>query len=396
MEASELIEIISRDEDGKHQFKADVTNINSLAAEIVAFSNSGGGQIFIGVNNDGSIVGLKRGDMSRLNQLVSNASSQSVRPPINPKTENIKLADGLVMIVTILDGFSKPYMDNNGAIWVKTGADKRKVTSREEIQRMFQSAGLIHGDEIRADGITIADLDFDYFSAFLAKEYNETIQNNETAISRLLENMNLSKNGILNIAGALLFSRSPQFRLPIFIIKAVTYPGEIIDEDHYLDSQDLTGKMADIFQKALNFISNNLQRIQKDRGVNSTGELEIPRIVFEELLVNALIHRDYFVSAPIRLFVFSNRIELISPGHLPNNLTIENIKNGVSSIRNPILASFASKILPYRGLGNGVRRALQAYPDISFLEDKEGNLFKVTVKRKYAREEKRNRYYDTQ
>jgi ATP-dependent DNA helicase RecG len=382
MEASELIEIISRDEDSKHQFKADFTNVNSLAAEMVAFSNSGGGHIFIGVNNDGSISGLRREDMSRLNQLVSNASSQSVRPPINPKSENIKLADGLVMVVTILDGFSKPYMDNNGAIWVKSGADKRKVTSREEIQRMYQSAGLIHGDEILAAGITIADLDFDYFSAFMAKEYNEKLADNETAISRLLENMNLSKSGTLNIAGSLLFSRSPQFRLPIFIIKAVAYPGEIIDESHYLDSQDLTGKMADIFQKAINFISNNLQRIQVDRSVNSTGELEIPRIVFVELLVNALIHRDYFVLAPIRLFVFSDRIELINPGHLPNNLTIENIKNGVSNIRNPILASFASKILPYRGLGNGIRRVLQAYQEVLFLNDKEGNLFKVTIERK--------------
>ena len=382
MEASELIEIISRDEDSIHQFKANFNNVNSLAAEMVAFSNSGGGQIFIGVNNDGSIAALKREDMGRLNQLVSNASSQSVRPPVNPITENIKLADGLVMVVTILDGISKPYMDNNGAIWVKSGSDKRKVTSREEIQRMYQSAGLIHGDEILAAGITLADLDFDYFSDFFAKEYNESIENNEIAITRLLENMNLSKNGTLNIAGALLFSRSPQFRLPLFIIKAVAYQGVIIDESHYLDSQDLTGKMADIFQKALNFISNNLQRIQKDRSVNSTGELEIPRIVLEELLVNALIHRDYFVSAPIRLFIFSDRIDLISPGHLPNNLTIENIKKGVSNIRNPILASFASKILPYRGLGNGIRRALQAYPNISFLEDKEGNLFKITIGRK--------------
>lgn len=86
MEAAELIEIIGRDEDGKHQFKADVTNETSLGQEIVAFSNSGGGTIFVGVSDDGTFSGLKREDMGRINQLVSNAASQQVRPPINPET----------------------------------------------------------------------------------------------------------------------------------------------------------------------------------------------------------------------------------------------------------------------------------------------------------------------
>jgi ATP-dependent DNA helicase RecG len=382
METSELIEIIARGEDSKHQFKADVTNVNSLAAEMVAFSNSGGGYIIIGVADDGTKPCLKREDINRLNLLVSNAASQSVRPPINPITENKELPEGTVMIVRIFDGISKPYMDNNGAIWVKNASDKRKVTSREEIQRMFQHAGLIHGDEIAANGMTMSDIDMEYFSAFFKKEYGENLDSYELPLNNLLENMNLSKNGTLNIAGALLFGKTPYYRLPVFIIKAVSYPGNEINEERYLDSQDLTGKLSDVFQKALNFINNNILHSQKERGVNSTGEPEIPRIALEELLVNALIHRDYFVSAPIRIFVFYNRIEIISPGHLPNNLTIENIKNGNSNIRNPIIASFASKILPYRGLGNGIRRAINAYANIDFYEDKESNLFKVTIIRK--------------
>ncbi|NGX43672.1 MAG: hypothetical protein K940chlam7_01971, partial [Chlamydiae bacterium] len=104
---------------------------------------------------------------------------------------------------------------------------------------------------------------------------------------------------------------------------------------------------------------------------------------FEELLVNALIHRDYFVSAPIRLFVFSDRIEIISPGHLPNNLTIAKIRTGNSNIRNPILASFIAKgLLPYRGLGSGIKRALEEWPEIDFVEDRDGCLFTVNVHRK--------------
>jgi ATP-dependent DNA helicase RecG len=382
METSELIEIISRGEDSKHQFKRNFDNDKKLAEEIIAFSNTLGGMILIGINDDGSIAGLSDDDVRRLNKMISNTSSGNVRPPVNPQVENIVYQGKLIMILTIPEGISKPYMSNDGAIIVKNGADKRKVTSREEIQRMFQSAGLVHGDEIPANGMTISDIDNEYFTDFILKEYNEKIDRNDESLVRLLENMNLSRNGILNIAGGLLFSRSPQFRLPVFIVKAVVYPGDNIDEDHYLSSQDLSGKLSDVFQKTLSFVLSNIKYLQKDKGVNTTGDPEIPRIALEELLVNALIHRDYFILAPIRLFIFSDRLEIISPGHLPNNLTVENIKKGNSNIRNPILTSFASKLLPYRGLGNGIRRAIQAYPEITFIDDREGNIFKVIIMRK--------------
>ncbi len=379
METSELIEIIGRGEDSRHQFKEDFRNADSLAAEIIAFSNTSGGQLFIGVNDSGQVTGLSAEDVGRLNQLISNVASQSVRPPINPLTENVVHPNGLVLVVTVSPGVSKPYQDKDGTIWVKSGADKRRATSREEIQRMFQSAGLIHGDELPANGLSVGDLDLDYFSDFFQREFEESLERQQLPLPQLLENMNLARDSILNIAGALLFAARPQFRLPVFIVKAVSYPGDEIDADQYLDSQDITGKLADVFQKSLGFIVRNLSRVQSSQGINSTGEPEIPRITLEELLANALIHRDYFISAPVRIFVFANRVEIISPGHLPNNLTIENIKSGNSNIRNPILASFAAKLLPYRGLGSGILRALRAYPNIEFIDNRIGNQFKVTI-----------------
>jgi len=193
--------------------------------------------------------------------------------------------------------------------------------------------------------------------------------------------MSLASNGELNLAVALLFAKAPNNKLPVFIVKAVSYPGREIDVSYYIESADLKGKLTDLFQSTLNFMMRNISYIQGQQDVNSLGEPEIPKIVFEELLVNALIHRDYFISAPIRIFIFSDRIEIISPGHLPNHLTVENIKKGISNIRNPILASFATRVLPYRGLGSGIRRALNAYPAIEFIDDREGNIFKVIIRR---------------
>ena len=130
-------------------------------------------------------------------------------------------------------------------------------------------------------------------------------------------------------------------------------------------------------------------KVQAGRGVNAPGLPEIPEAVFEELLVNALVHRDYLVSAPIRLFVFDNRIEIISPGHLPNNLTVEKIRAGNSNIRNPILVSYVAKgLLPYQGLGSGIKRALGKWPTIDFTDDHDGGLFTATVHRRPTKVQK--------
>ena len=164
-------------------------------------------------------------------------------------------------------------------------------------------------------------------------------------------------------------------------VKAVAFVGTQIEGERYIDSRDITGKLADVFQQTLGFIIANTRAIQGEQGFNTPGQSEIPRIVWEELVANALIHRDYFTSAPVRAFVFADRVEIINPGNLPNNLTIENIKAGNSNIRNPVLASFATKLLPYRGLGSGLLRALRAWPQIELINDQDGNLFKAIIKR---------------
>jgi len=244
-----------------------------------------------------------------------------------------------------------------------------------------QTAAIENGDEPPAKGLGSKDVDKDYFDAFLQKHFNTSLDESDIALPVLLENMNLMQQGALNVAGALLFTRNPQFHLPVFIVKAISFPGNDMAATTYLDSQDMSGKILNVYEQAMGFIMRSLHHVQGDQSVNSLGELEIPRVVFEELITNALIHRDYFVSATIRLFIFKDRIEIISPGHLPNNLTVTKIKLGNSNIRNPILVSFASRILPYRGLGSGVVRALAAYPDIEFIDDRENNLFKAVIAR---------------
>ena len=145
MKSSELKKQLSLGEDSTRQFKVDARNAESLASEMAAFANSDGGTIYLGVADDGTAPGLDSADVARLNQLISNAASQLVKSPLTVRTENVSVKEGRVVIVlTIPKGLDKPYFDKNGVIWLKTGADKRRVNSKEELRRLFQITDQFH------------------------------------------------------------------------------------------------------------------------------------------------------------------------------------------------------------------------------------------------------------
>ncbi len=381
-DAQALLGRIALGEDSTRQFKADVKNPESLAAEMVAFANADGGRMFIGVADDGSAVGLAAADVRRINQLIGNVASQLVRSPVDVRTENVALGNGRVVVVLdVPKGIDKPYFDKNGVIWLKNGAGKRRINSKEELRRFFQFSPQFHADESPTRSGVDA-LDKLRFRDFLKREYGRDYPDSPEELAVLLKNLNLADGeGRLNLAGVLLFAEHPDWIVPQFVVKAVRFPGVTMTATEYIDSEDFAGPLDQVFAGALAFIMRNLHKVQEaGASVNSPGVPEVPKEVFEELLVNALVHRDYRVSAAIRLLVFDDRIEIVSPGHLPNNLTVAKIQAGNSNIRNPILMSFVAKrILPYHGLGSGIRRALDKWPSIDFRDDRDGCLFVATV-----------------
>ena len=384
MTPSELTSLLARGEDSRHQFKRNATNADGLAAELAAFANSGGGWLFLGVNDDGSIAGLNAADIRRLNQLLGNSASQHVRPPLHPLSENVQTDQGIVMVVEVPDGLAKPYLDNQGRIWVKQGADKRHVTSREEMQRMFQRAALLYADVVPVAGTSVEDIDDKAFSAYFDRRYGASGEFSGLTREQLLQNLGLGDGRELNLTGLMLFGRNPQRWRPAFEVKAVAFPGKVLHDTRYLDSEDIKDALLEQFRGAFAFIKRNLHHVQRGRGFNTPGELEIPEIALEELLVNALIHRDYFTSASVRVMVFVDRVEIVSPGHLPDSLSPEDIRQGKTIRRNPTLTEHASHILPYRGMGSGIPRALEAWPQIDLVDDPAGNQFSAVIWRAKA------------
>ena len=379
MTEADLLQTLARGEDSRHQFKRDLASPDGVAAELAAMANSGGGQLFVGVADDGSVSGLDAAAVRRLNQLISNAASQHLRPPVHPLTENVQTAQGLVMVVTVPDGLNKPYMDLQGRVWVKSGSDKRHVTAREELQRLFQRAGLVYADVVPVAGTSVADLDEKAFAAYFNRRYGQSSELAGLPLEQLLQNLGLGDGRELTLAGLLLFGRQPQRWRPAFQVKAVAFPGTSLADSRYLDSEDISGTLLEQFKGSFAFIRRNLHHVQRGRGFNTLGELEIPEVALEELLVNALIHRDYFTSASIRILVFADRVEIASPGHLPDSLSIEAIRQGRTNRRNPTLTEHAAQILPYRGLGSGIPRALREWPRIELIDDVVGNQFSAVA-----------------
>src|SRR5262245_14721648 len=281
MTLSELQAQAALGEDSHRQFKQDMQSPDALAAEMAAFANSDGGVLFLGIADDGSLPGLSLADVSRLNQMISNVAAQHVRSPLTVQTENVDLENGrLVIALTVPRGIDKPYFDRNGVIWLKSAAAKRGENSKEELRRLFQSVDQFHADELPTKA-GIDKLDRLRFRDFLRDVYQQEFPDTLQDRVQLLQNMNLATDdGLLNLAGVLLFAERPEWIKPQFIVKAIRYPGNDIHGRAYLDTEDFSGPLRKVFDGAMAFVLRNLHKLQAGQGVNSVGIPEIPPSVF--------------------------------------------------------------------------------------------------------------------
>lgn len=386
MDQATLMQMIKKGEDSRLQFKEKITSPNGLASEICAFSNSDGGTILVGVRDDGKVTGLSFDEVSRLNQTISNVCSQKIDPPVSVTTENIQVDEKVVVVIHVPLGRNKFYMANGRDIWVKLGADKRRAR-REEIQRLLQESGHYYADEMTVPGTGLSDLRMERIDRLIEKRTGDRLSELNVSVESLLTNLKLMENGVCTFAGLFLFGTKPEEKKPNITVKAVAFYGNDPSGEHYKESRDFGGSAGIIYESSVRFITDYLKRLQKGQNFNSIGILEIPEVALQEAVVNALIHRNYLIAGHIRLFVFDDRVEIISPGSLPNTASVESIRWGIHIERNPIIASFIKDIeeIPYRGIGTGIGRILRSCKEagvrVEFHDEKENDQFKVVFYR---------------
>ena len=368
----------------KVQFKESFTSQKEIAKEMIAFANTKGGVILFGVEDKcGKLVGLSYDEIQVISRELGNAANEQVRPTIYIETEVVRVEEKHFLICSVEEGKNKPYKNLNGEIWVKQGADKRRITENSEILALFQDSGSYQPDAVGVNGTTFDDLDRYAIDDYLQKVYATTLDGFGGKAEQVLKNIHiLNHHGVPTLAGYLFFGKHPEYNCPTCMVKAVSFFGNDLAGTQYRDSKEIFGNMPQLYDKTMAFLKANLHNVQEEgASFNTLGKLEIAEEVLEEVVQNALVHRDLLRPAPIRLFVFDDRVEVISPGALAGGLTEEDIRNGKTYQRNPYMATFATNALYYKGIGSGIVRILVEYPEIRLENDVNGKEFKVAIPR---------------
>ena len=381
MTAEEIKDIVRCGETSTVQFKLIFNKVEDVANELIAFSNSNGGRIFIGINDkNGNIEGLSYKQLQDIGSLVASAADVGVHPSVFPVVDSIIVDGKAVMIVTVSRGIATPYTNNRGEVYVKQGPDKRRVTDSNEILRLFAQSGNYQPDRMPVRGTSLDDLDRYTIDEFFERTLGDTADSLGLTIEKALKNLFiLDVGGEVSLGGLMFFGKKPQRYCPAFNIKAVWFYGNSIGGTEYRSSVDIDGPISRLYDEGLRFIVSCLHRVQADQNFNSTGKLEIPEVALSEILQNALVHRSWLKPAPIRILVFDNRVEIISPGALHPTLTVEDIKMGNAFQRNQLMATLCAKTMNYRGIGSGIIRALQSDADIDFINEAAGDQFRVVL-----------------
>ena len=397
--------IIADGENAKIEFKRDDRNLlpEHLAREIAAFANMNGGMIVVGVEDDGAVSGVTRNNLQAW--LMDTVIGRFIDPQIVPDYDEFVLNGKPIAIVTVPAGSAKPYavrQQERTDYYIRLG-DTVQRAGREQMARLFQSGGLVSVEKMPVQGSSLADLDMrrleDYFLNVLGEvavaDWQRTLLNRELLIADewRAEVCNCS------YAGIVLFAREPRRRMPQAGIRLLVFPGTDMDYDANLDEVlDLPfvglkeRRQREFIEQSLpsRVLSYLQPHISKERleGMQRRRHWDYPTEVIRELLVNAFAHRDWTRQTDVQLTVFADRLEVHSPGSLPNGVTVAKAKEGLRVPRNPNIVNILRDYDYMEHRGMGIRRKVipltRAHngtdPEFDATED----YFKVTL-RKQAR-----------
>ena len=311
------------------------------ADEIAAFANANGGVLLCSVTDEGDVLEISREQMNQLELLIAEVCTDSIRPPIRVHIFRRDTSEGKAfLMVDVPEGHAQH--DSPGGSFIRVGSTKRRMTSEERLrlaQRRGQ-ASFLWFDKQPVDGTGFGTLDDALWKPLVSAE---GAANPELALEKM-GLLAVDQNGTLRatVAGVLLCSSSPEHWLPNAYITATRYRGAHRASGQ-MDSQDIVGPLDKQVRDALAFAVRNMSVAARKEPARQDLPQYSEKALFEAL-VNAVVHRDYSIrGSRIRLAMFEDRLEICSPGGLPNNLTIESMGERQST-RNEILTSVLGRM----------------------------------------------------
>lgn len=352
MKISDLQQIIAQGENMNVEFKSADIRPETLAREMVAFANASGGVILIGVEDNRQISGLRQ--EKNYEEWCLNVARNNIIPPIQPAYSEIACNQHSVGILDVPKGPDKPYQTNDGKYLIRVGSTNR-IATVNELMRLFQQSGVFHFDSTSVEQTSIKNLNLQKISAYFEPyQLNFDLLPEEEKAALLRNTDILQENGQLTVAGLMIFSVNPQKYLRNASVSFAHFAGTEITAD-LLDKQQIEGNLDLQIDTTTAVIKNNLRRPSTITGNKRVEPAMYPDKVFRELIVNACCHRNYAITgSSIRVFLYDDRLEVISPGRLPNTVTIEKLKAGVSYAVNPVIVKFMENLNYIDKLGRGL------------------------------------------
>jgi ATP-dependent DNA helicase RecG len=335
---------------------------SSIGKEICAFANASGGKIILGVKDSGEIIGF-----NLTNKI--NSQIQDIARNMDPSFHvNVDSVDNIVVIY-VPEGKEKPYFVN-GHSFLRYGANSCQL-KRNEIRNLFKKENLIVFDRK-------SNLDFD-FTDFNENAFNLFVKNSgiSSSLSKelILRNLGLFTEDKLNNSGVLFFSNDISKYFLNSVVACVLYAGKT--KTKILDKQELNGDFFSNFNDAVKF---SLRNLRTEYIIEKVVREEIPEIsesVLRELIINAMIHRDYFSNGRVIIEIFSDRVEISNPGGL---LFDEKDFGKISFSRNPILVDLVLRLGIVEKVGSGITRVREALKN-NVVFEMSSDWFRVIIRR---------------
>lgn len=375
MNGIDLLTLTRNGESSRVEFKRDDIRPERLARELSALLNFEGGRILLGVEDDGTITGLARSRRDA-EQWVMNVVRENIQPPFVPSWSCVALDDGKTVAVVGIpaDAPEKPYKAKVGKAWqtyLRVGTTVREATRAEEA-RLYQAAQLVRFDITPVRETDISSLDLErlqnYFRIVQPRETPPLA--NRDGWERLLANLDLISDGCTTGAGLLLFGANPNRRLPQAGITAAAFPGSEKTYDT-VDEMVIRGPLVSmlsprkkavelgIIDQATDFVARNMGTTAWLEGGRRRRKKAFAAEAVREAVVNAVAHRDYLLTqTDIELSLYGDRLEVVSPGRLPNGVTVRKMQEGIRAARNELLKEILRDYGYIDHLGMGVRRKI--------------------------------------
>ncbi|MGH3922799.1 MAG: ATP-binding protein [Pseudonocardiaceae bacterium] len=374
---SELSELLREGENSGVEFKRDDVQPHDLAKELVALSNLRGGRILLGVEDDGTISGVVR---DAVDEWVLTIARDKVRPPLIPHVQTVTDpgTGWQVAVVTVEAGYAVHAMWHNKhfSYYIRAGRQSREA-SPEELSRLQQQRGAFRAELRPISGTSYEDLDQRRLTDYFQRVRGQTVpeRDNRQGWVQLLSATEFLVDGVNGpvpcLAAIALFGRATDRYLPQSGIDAIAYPG--VEKDYAaIERATLRGPLAPLMtpsgelvepglvDSAVAFVRRNVGvRAELIDGVRRVETPALPAEPVREALVNALIHRDYLLAhTDVELGLYPDRLEIVSPGRLPNGVTVERMLAGTRAARNELLKDVMRDYGYLEHMGLGVPRKI--------------------------------------